>query len=613
MYGIYLILNYSKKEKRNLIEIANKSINSSKVYTNTSNKVAAFAKIPNYIGKNAYHEEANGDWLLIDGIVLDASNYKKLNAATLYKQIKINRENYLRKLNGEYLIVSSISNNVIIISDRMAQRQHCVVEKGKMLSIAPYPGAALRLIDKSKKINENALFTFISTNKMRHGLSTIWENCSVLDKASEYKIAPDGKIIFNKYWDLQYQPNYDYGFEEIVQSSSELFCKAVKARLNKNAKVGMTLTGGLDSRLMVGSVPEQLRSNIVCSSMGLKGCDEIEIARKVSKIAGYKYREINIDSHTSFSNENENYLIDEDIDLITQNCWMSYLANNSDCDLIFHGLDLDVTLGGDYLTDELKNICNTKNGLIDYALQNILSTSFENISKLFKNDFFINKVEQLRNEIEITMQNVKQKNPLNTYDNFILQNSMHRVILGRYRTTRKFIDTVSPMYDLHLIELYLKIPPELRMQHKLFRSVLINICPELTSLPYQRTGLPPSIPIKFWQEGRKLESAREKLYRNIALDTQGKIHLPYLRYFSNVDEWLRFDKTWKAAINKLLQSKTSIMRSNYLNAKFLDKLILEHQGHKKSHMKILHILLSAEIFLRRSRGEDMIELFAELS
>ena len=61
---------------------------------------------------------------------------------------------------------------------------------------------------------------------------------------------------------------------------------------------------------------------------------------------------------------------------------------------------------------------------------------------------------------------------------------------------------------------------------------------------------------------------------------------------------MRFNSNWMNAIKELLQSKNSIIRNQWLNDAYLDKLILEHQTHKKSNLGIIHTLMSAELYLR---------------
>lgn len=346
--------------------------------------------------------------------------------------------------------------------------------------------------------------------------------------------------------------------------------------------------------------------------MGLPGCDEIGLARQVAETAGFPYREVTIDAGTSFSPENADYLDDEEIDLVIQNSWQHYLKRNSECDLILHGLDLDVTLGGIYLTPELEQV-KTFDHLLDYALKNTLSISFEDLSTLFQDEIMGNAHDAIKGSLATMLASCQEESFLNTYDHFILQYSMRRVILQRYRSIRRLVDTLSPMYDCHLIDLYLRMSPKLRMQHGVFQSILMDICPDLANIPYQRTSLPPMVPRQFWRQGQQIEGQREDLLRQIACTTQGRIHVPYLRYYTNVDEWLRFDKIWMRACDELLISNNSILRQQYLKPERVDELVAEHRAHHRSNMKILHILISAEIFLRKASGENIAELFGRIS
>ena len=67
---------------------------------------------------------------------------------------------------------------------------------------------------------------------------------------------------------------------------------------------------------------------------------------------------------------------------------------------------------------------------------------------------------------------------------------------------------------------------------------------------------------------------------------------------------MRFNSNWKKAIKELLQSENSIIRKQWIDGSYVDKLILEHQNHKKSNLGILHTLMSAELYLRIENKKD---------
>ena len=610
MLGIYCVSTGEpdSTELCHRLERTLPSIDARSVLTNAAGTLAACLLSPNYRRDSSSCEARDGDWVLIDGIALEADGSRPVTAETLLGLLRDRGPIASYELNGEFTILASIGQDVWLITDRMGQRQHCLARGKNSIAFAPSPGIAIELAKASPDIDMEAFFIFLLTNKLRLGEQTVWRHCETTPAASEYHLSPTGVLSHRQYWSLAYSPDPRATRERIIEEVSDIFRSAVVSRLPENAKVGMTLTGGLDSRLMAGSVPHPLRHGITCSTMGISGCDEIELAKAVAHRAGYRHRETAVTATTAFAPSNAKYLDGEDIDLVVQNCWQPFLQQNSDHDLLLHGLDLDVTLGGIYLTPELKEVGSFEQ-LTDYAVRHVLSSSFDELARLFRDEVMCNAATEIRDRIARMLSESREESILNTYDHFILRFSMHRVILQRYRSIRRYVDTLTPMYDRRLIDLYLRMPPELRSQHNIFRGVLLSICPDLADIAYQRTGLPPQVPCRFWRAGQHLEGEREELLRRIAHETNGGSFVPYKRYYTNVDEWLRFDPTWMRACDELLVSPASILRQRYVKPDRIDELIAEHRAHVRSHMKIIHILMSAELFLRRVRGDDLCELF----
>jgi asparagine synthetase B (glutamine-hydrolysing) len=365
--------------------------------------------------------------------------------------------------------------------------------------------------------------------------------------------------------------------------------------------MGITLTGGLDSRVMLGAVSAEKLPVFLASTMGIPGCDEITIAKKVANSLHVRYRPFYIKPQTVFEADNLRYFNDEDCDQLIQALWKPYTASLQDVDVLMHGLDLDVTFGGIYLTPELAAV-QSREDLISYTVKNALSVSPVMFDMLFQKQV-INKINY--NPRELIMQFLKDcddDDVLNAYDHFIMKYSMFRVILQRYRAIRNNVETISPMYDRALIDLYLTIPPQLRKNYNIFQKFIKKLSLKLSKIIYQRTALPPTAPIASWKESQKIDGQIEELYREIAHSTNGDVYVPFKKYYTNVDEWLRFNPHWMKATRVLLQSPASILRNEWLNAEYLDTLIAAHQKHVCSYMKIIHLLMSAEIYLRMDAG-----------
>jgi len=111
--------------------------------------------------------------------------------------------------------------------------------------------------------------------------------------------------------------------------------------------------------------------------------------------------------------------------------------------------------------------------------------------------------------------------------------------------------------------------------------------------------LPATAPLECWQAGAQLEQQREQLYRDIWRATNGAVFLPYQRFFSNYDEWLRCNPEWVAITDDLLLSPKSLSCERFLNREAVAALIEDHRsGKAANHQKIIQ-LMTLELLLRQ--------------
>ena len=142
-------------------------------------------------------------------------------------------------------------------------------------------------------------------------------------------------------------------------------------------------------------------------------------------------------------------------------------------DYLLHGLDLDVTLGGIYLTDDLLKV-KTDIEFYEFVKNENLRINNEQIRLLFKRS----KLNELDFNIEDYLKQIsfdcEGDNYLEKYDRFILKYSMNRVILQRYRGIRKHIETLSPMYDRNVLEYIFSLNLKSRQNYKAFHPFITN-------------------------------------------------------------------------------------------------------------------------------------------
>jgi len=159
----------------------------------------------------------------------------------------------LHLLNGSYAfsIFDEDEEKIFLVSDRFGTRPlYYALNDGNLLFAStvkailkyPYP----------KILNEKTLVKFFRYGKLGIlGDETWFEGIRVLPSASFLEFHR-GNLRIEKYWDINYIADHGRNIESVVNELVDKFRKAVNIRLQDNIKYGLSLSGGLDSRAVLG-------------------------------------------------------------------------------------------------------------------------------------------------------------------------------------------------------------------------------------------------------------------------------------------------------------------------------------------------------------------------
>jgi hypothetical protein len=293
--------------------------------------------------------------------------------------------------------------------------------------------------------------------------------------------------------------------------------------------------------------------------------------------------------------------LSEGRDLFVQSYGLSLYPRVADeCSALLTGVALDLTLGGSYLTNAiLERSMDDEHGL-DWALGKGESFPPEKFPGLLKYDALEGLKNELREEARLEWSSATSPGVADRCDRFFLRTRVWRQTFHREVWVREFLEDPLPTFDNRFVDLLLRIPARWRVGHLFYRRFLEFLAPEVMGISYQRTGLPPSVPVEFWDEAARLESKKEQLYRDIWRATNGKVFLPYKRFYSNFDEWLRLDPSWIALTDTLLADSNARIYEALVNKAAVDNMVERHRSGVVSHYPQLIQLMGLEAFLRTS-------------
>jgi len=505
---------------------------------------------------------------------------------------------FVKNLNGSFVFVicNLKENKIIIANDRYGLRPlYYTMNNGKLMFASEIKAI---LEDKTfkKELNDRTVADFFAFGEVL-GNKTFFKSIEVLPPASIFVY--DGQnLSINQYWDFNYEPDYSKSEDEFVDELIKTFKRAVEIRMKDDLRYGISLSGGLDSRVVVGAIDKEKRRNVLLFSYGPLDCDEVKIAKKVSDVAGTKFQAIRITPEIIIDNAKRCIYLSDGLDYVG----VSYIPPihriiSNDIDVVFTGFMLDTGLSSMYLT---KEIVNAKS---DKELFNILSKklrlfSDKELGKLFVDEYYNRMKEYPSSSFKEAFDKVRERYPGNKSNLFGFRNHARRKTLMGHILMRFAVEDLNPAFDNEFVNIIRTIPPELRLHYHIYRKFLKKLSPELARIPYNKTMVRVDAPLILWRVGVIYQQGKEKLKKSISKILKGKISLLNKRSYVNFDEWLRTNKKWKNYFRELLLSNETISTKKYFNQDYIKKLFQEHgDGNQSNSLKILYIA-SFELFLK---------------
>ncbi len=505
---------------------------------------------------------------------------------------------FINGLNGSFVlaIYELKERKVIIANDRTGFRPLYYAISGGKLLFASEVKAILEDSTFNKELNDETIADFFAFGEIL-GNKTFFKRIETLPPASVATY--DGEqMSIEQYWDYRYEPDYNLSEDEIVDQLVQTFKKAVEIRMRDSLRYGVSLSGGLDSRVVLGAIDKSQRHRVTAFSYGLPGCDEIKVAQMVAKKAGVNQLIIEYNADELVSHAEEVVYLSDGMDTIEVS-FLPYAFGRAreQVDVFSFGLALEVPLGGYCLNRSILE-AKSEEELVQIGYSQKVSFPPQAMAALFTNDYYAAIKDMPLGSFTEALHRAKPEHPADKIDYFFLRNHVRRfTILGSMIGRNKVEETI-PTFDNEFIAVLLKIPPELRFKYHIYRKFLRRLAPELAALPYSNTMVRADAPLIAWKAGRAYHHyAKEMLRKGVWHLTGGRIYLPNKRSYLNFNEWLRFNEKWRGFVTGLLLDKEACSR-RYFNREYIETLINEHEAGKADYSRQLVYLATFELFLR---------------
>lgn len=232
--------------------------------------------------------------------------YSSGDTEVLLKAFHAWGDGFVERLNGmfAFAIVERDSGRTLLGRDRLGIKPLYYSLNGHRLNFASTLPAVLAGGDVDTTIDPAALHYYMTFHSVVPPPHTILAGVRKLPPATLMVIEPDGRTRQQKYWQTNYgvrDEDRDVTFPEWQERTLEVLRKSVKRRLLADVPVGVLLSGGLDSSLVVGLLAEAGHGQIETFSIGFESVnrergDEFEYSALVARHFGTTHHQLFVDS-----------------------------------------------------------------------------------------------------------------------------------------------------------------------------------------------------------------------------------------------------------------------------------------------------------------------------
>jgi asparagine synthase (glutamine-hydrolysing) len=516
MSGVFGILD-SKKQLGNEVHLSNMAAAmSNREWFNADTHVDESAGV--YLGRidigifNQEHQPAcseDGDLVVFFAgelyettelrRALNAKGYKFRDGSDLELVLRLYQdrgEKFIFELEGVFLVLiwERRKNEVIIANDRYGLYPLYYAHHSSKFVFAPEVKALLNLPDCRHELDLVALAEYMRFQYLL-GDKTFFEGIKLLPNAVilHYNIETD-KLSINPYWDFTDFPTLpkDITFEDAVEEAYRLLKAAIDKLTIGNYQLGVYLSGGLDSRVILGLMSRNLHP-ITTITYGLRGCRDVIYAHKISKIMDT--------NHHYFELNNGKWIIDyADFHLDLTEGFHSWIHSHgiSILDQVRELIQVNLTglHGAEINWDDEVLYGSQDNMAFASRLFQLLNqkTTWTSINGTEENFLYSPRLApQMRNLAFNSFQSEldKYQHWSNKLKAAYFSFSADRRLYQYYTVFHKaFIEQRFPFYDYKYFEFIHSLPPSYLFDRKLRRAVITKMNPALARVPYDKDNLP---------------------------------------------------------------------------------------------------------------------------
>ncbi len=310
---------------------------------------------------------------------------------------------------------------------------------------------------------------------------------------------------------------------EAALEAGRLFKQAVERQVRDRPRLGIPLSGGLDSRICLAALPGGT-GKVSTFTWGDPGCLDRRIAARLAARFGADHHDYD-------------YRYEGPLEMGPLGVWWAdgqagfsdyhFLPFLEDlerrCDVVLNGFAGDVILGGNFHKRAVRDLPPDQAGPVLFREKNDAIPAETAGSVLLGEEASL-AAREMESRYARRLEEHYEGDLLGALDAFLLDTRARRWTSFGTQMLRTRLLSRAPFYDNDFFDFLARVPPRWRTRHRFYREVLLLHFREAASLPWETTGFPAS-----WPPGvfRPLGGAARAFLERVERFTGGRIRSPY--------------------------------------------------------------------------------------
>lgn len=385
------------------------------------------------------------------------------------------KTNFASSLNGSFVIVivDEDENSVLIANDRIAAKPLFYFNDGRAIYFGPEMKSLFLVPSLKRDLNLAAVADFIANGQFTKE-HTLIDGLETLDNATVFKVTPGG-VARHRYWKYELEEGgKDHGQDYYQKRLAELLRQAVSRRLRTDNTYGILLSGGYDSRGILGCYLEKRNDRqLETISWGREEAiphSDCAIAKRLAYKLGANHRFYRLTAEDVVSNFRDFILLGEGLTWYPESYDVfQWIREQQGVEIVLRG---DECFGwqGSLVHDEHMMF----RSLTLRALRNIPS-----YRRVLKPSYYESFCELDAETSKQVSSRCSAKNIQNRKDFFYLDIRV-KYFINPVNYVKNFaMESFTPLLDHDILDFVSTLPVRYRLGKSLYRKTVVEMFPEL--------------------------------------------------------------------------------------------------------------------------------------